>query len=519
MTVTHNHEQSPPLKRSEQGLQHGVARHEAILAAALDPVVTIDAYGIVQEASHSVERVFGWSPGELVGRNVTVLMPNPYRSAHDDYLANYRDTGVTNIIGRPREFEAVRKDGTSLPIEISVWRVDVPGSDQPLFTGILRDITKRKRVEDELAQHQDRLEELVAERTAELEATHEQLRLADRLAAIGTLAAGLGHDMNNVLLPVRCRLDALDAARLPAEVKEHLDAVRSSTEYLQQLADGLHLLALDPDDPEASMEVTDLESWWKQVGTLLARCLPKHVTFTIALPDDLPEVAVAPHRLTQALLNLIVNAGEAVGEDGQVRLWATPFEDRRFVRLGVTDNGHGMTPEVKRRALDPFFTTKKRGLGTGLGLSLVRGVVQSAGGSIEIDSAPGEGTTVLLILPASSDSVAHTRHDEVDSAPLAVLSIGDRRTATFVATLLASAGFQVKHVEASDLCACALWIAEPSPAALEAVRKLHGEQRPRIVLFGRTSNEWKDLGATIIEDPADIDSIRQAISGIREALP
>ena len=519
MTVPHQHDQSTERKCAEHGLQDALARYQAIVGAALDPVVTIDASGVIQEASQSVERVFGWKPDKLIGQNVNVFMPEPHHSHHNEYLENYRRTGDTKILGRAREFTAVRKDGTTFPVELTVWQVDVPGKDAPLFTGIIRDITQRKRVEDELAQHQDRLEELVAERTAELEATHEQLRLADRLAAIGTLAAGLGHDMNNVLLPVRCRLDALDAARLPAEVKEHLEAVRRSTEYLQQLADGLHLLALDPDDPEASTEVTDLESWWKQVGTLLARCLPKHVTFTIALPDDLPEVAVAPHRLTQALLNLIVNAGEAVGEDGQVRLWAKPFEDRRFVRLGVTDNGHGMTPEVKRRALDPFFTTKKRGLGTGLGLSLVRGAVQSAGGSIEIESAPGEGTTVLLILPASSESVAHTRHDQVGSAPLAILSIGDRRTATFVATLLASAGFQVKHVDPGDLCACAIWIAEPSPAALEAVRKLHREQRPRIVLLGRTSNEWKDLGPTIIEDPADIDSIRQAISGIREALP
>ncbi len=113
MTVAHKHDQSPPLKHSEQGLQYGLARHEAILAAALDPVVTIDAYGIIQDASRSVERVFGWSPGELVGQNVSILMPEPYRSAHDDYLAYYRGTGVTNIIGRPREFEAVRKDGTS----------------------------------------------------------------------------------------------------------------------------------------------------------------------------------------------------------------------------------------------------------------------------------------------------------------------------------------------------------------------------------------------------------------------
>ena len=519
MTVSHQRDQSTPRKSVEDGLRDALARYEAILAAALDPVVTIDAYGIIQEASRSVERVFGWSPGELIGRNVSVLMPEPHHSAHDDYLENYRGTGVTNIIGRPREFEAVRKDGTSLPVEITVWRVDVSGSDQPLFTGILRDITKRKRVEDELAQYRDRLEELVAERTAELEATHEQLRLADRLAAMGTLAAGLGHDMNNVLLPVRCRLDALDVEVLSAEAREHVEAVRKSTEYLQQLADGLHLLALDPDDPEASTEATDLNSWWKQVGPLLARGLPKHVAFNVKLPNDLPRLAVAPHRLTQAVLNLIVNAGEAVGEDGRVELWAKPFEDDRLVRVGVTDNGHGMTSEVRRRALDPFFTTKKRGLGTGLGLSLVHGVVRQAGGSVEIDSAPSQGTTVVLSVPADRGSAERNRLHRVAPSPVAAVSVEDRRTATFVAAFLASAGFQVERVDPGGAGASALWITEPSPAALEVARRRPAEQRQRIVVLGHASEEWRDLDTIIIENPADLDAIRQVISKVMGAAP
>ncbi len=511
-------DRTTPVKGSEKELQHGLARYEAILAAALDPVVTIDAYGIIVEASRSAERVFGWGPGELAGRNVRVLMPEPHHSAHDDYLAKYRRTGLTTIIGRPREFPAVRKDGTSLPVEITVWRVDVPGSDQPLFTGILRDITKRKRVEDELAQYRDRLEELVEERTAELEATHEQLRLADRLAAMGTLAAGLGHDMNNVLLPVRCRLDALDVEALPTEAKEHVEAVRKSTEYLQQLADCFHLLALDPDDPEASTEVTDLNVWWRQVGTLLARGLPKHVAFNVKLPCDLPRLAVAPHRLTQAVLNLLVNAGEAVGEDGRVELWAKPFEDSRLVRVGVSDNGHGMTSEVRRRALDPFFTTKKRGLGTGLGLSLVHGVVRQAGGSVDIDSGPRQGTTVVLSVPAAG-SAGRDRLQTVKASPLAAVSVEDRRTATFVAAFLASAGFQVERVDPGGAGSSALWITEPTPAALEVARRRPTEYRQSIVVLGQASKGWKDLGAVIIEDPADLDAIRQVISRVTGPVP
>ena len=503
--------------REMDAFLNALAESEARLQSIMDNTAAVvflkDTEGRYLLVNRRFEELFHVTRTQAVGHTDFDLFP---KEIAEGFRVNDREVLRT---GSVTQFEEVapHDDGPHTYIAIKFPLYD---ADAGLYAicGISTDITERKQAEVELARHREHLEDLVAERTADLEATHEQLRLADRLASIGTLAAGLGHDMNNVLLPLRCRLNVLKTVDLPEKLKDHFEAVEKLATYLQQLADGLHLLSLDPEDAAASSEGTDISTWWEQVGPLLARGLPKHAGFTIALPDDLPEVAVAPHRLTQAVLNLIVNAGEAVGEDGQVRLWANQFEDRRFVRLGVTDNGHGMTSEVKRCVLDPFFTTKKRGLGTGLGMSLVRGAVQSAGGSIEIESAPGEGTTVLLILPASSDPVADALYDEVDSAPLAVLSVRDRRTATFVAMLLASAGFQVKHAEASDVCACALWIAEPSPAALEAVRKLDTEQRPRIVLFGRTSNDWKDLAPTIIEDPADVDSIRQAISGVWEAL-
>src|SRR5690606_17939593 len=122
-------------------------QYRAVLASTLDPVVTIDAYGIIQAASNSIEKVLGWKPDELVGQNVKVLMPEPHRSAHDGYLARYRETGQTNILGRAREFLAQRKDGSTVPIELSVSRVDPPGKSRPLYTGIIRDISQRLEAE------------------------------------------------------------------------------------------------------------------------------------------------------------------------------------------------------------------------------------------------------------------------------------------------------------------------------------------------------------------------------------
>jgi len=126
------------------------AQLSAILTSAFDSIVTINSRGIIQAAGSAVERVFGWTPQELIGQNISVLMPEPYRSDHDSYMDDYLKRGETHILGRVREFEAVRKDGLTFPCEINVWQVDVSGQTEPLFTGVIRDISERVWREEEL---------------------------------------------------------------------------------------------------------------------------------------------------------------------------------------------------------------------------------------------------------------------------------------------------------------------------------------------------------------------------------
>ncbi len=488
-----------------------IAEYRAVLASALDPIITIDAHGVVQSASNSLERVFGWKPHEVIGQNVRLLMPDPHRSAHDTYLANYRRTHKTNILGRTREFHAVRKDGTEFPIELSVSRVDIPGESEPWFMGIIHDISERKVVEDELTKHRANLEEMVRRRTAELEASHNQLRQADRLASIGTLAAGLGHDMNNVLLPIRARLDALDAAELPPHANEQFQAVRRSVAYLQQLSDGLHLLALDPDDAEASAGRTNIVEWWKQVGPLLTKAVPKQIRFQVEFSQNLPDICLAPHRLTQAILNLVVNASEAIHHEGVVKFVARPAPSEFAVILSVSDTGHGMSPEVKEHALDPFFTTKKRGLGTGLGLSLVRGVTQAAGGSVEIQSQLGAGTTVTLTVPADRHANRSSRTNN-GAQRVATVSIRDRRIASFVSAILQASGFAAELGTQSQAPHTPLWILEPGTVSPHIAREyLNLGRHRRIIFFGAADGEWAELGVSTIEDTTNLELIKQTL--------
>ncbi|MFZ9914470.1 MAG: ATP-binding protein, partial [Phycisphaerales bacterium] len=289
------------------------------------------------------------------------------------------------------------------------------------FVGIVRDITERK-------------------------ALQQRIREADRLATIGTLAAGLGHDMNNMLFPIRAHLNSIvtKASETGADqVREHAEQVGRGVLYLQQLADALHFLALDPDgDGDGDGDgTTDLASWWQTCGPLLGRAVHRRATISHEIAEGLPPVEIPQHALTRAVLNLLTNAADAMApgrpvRQNHVKVSARLASSTASVILEVADNGVGMTEAVRRRATDMFFTTRTRGLGTGLGLALVNRVVERAGGRLEIVSSPGRGTTVRLLLPCASAS------ESVDGREVKV-DLHDGRTKAVVAAILESAGATV----------------------------------------------------------------------------
>jgi PAS domain S-box-containing protein len=476
---------SNPLIRS---LAERESKLRAIVDTAADAIITIDRDGIVQSFSRAGERMFGYAADEVIGRNVKILMPSRYHEELDGYIERFQRTGEARVIGVGQEAVARRKDGSDFPVELAVSEIE----DLQMFTGIVRDISDRKEAED-------------------------RLRQADRLSSIGTLAAGLGHDMNNVLLPVRARLDLIERADLPANTREQLVEIRKSAKYLQDLADGLHLLALDPDDPDASTEKTILHEWWQQTHTLLGRALPKHVRFSASLPSDLPPICIAPHRLTQAVLNMLVNSAKAVGTDGKVRLCVDADMDDQVVHVSVTDNGCGMTDEVKRRALEPFFTTKTRGLGTGLGLSLVHGVVVGAGGTLDIDSKPGKGTTVILNLPAAARHSVDELPGDVEPAPRAVVWVQDKRMESLVVTLLEMVDFDVDTNHTEDCRDASLWVTDTPDGAVETVRECIKRHCP-VIILGPVAADWNEPDVLVIDNPNDFDKLRAAITRAAEGV-
>ncbi|MCG3121744.1 MAG: Sensor histidine kinase RcsC [Phycisphaerales bacterium] len=431
------------LKRAEDALRQSEERYRSLFESIDEGFCVFDMlyddsgrpvdYRFV-EVNPAFEKITGISDAE--GRTIRQLIPE----VADRWLEIYDRVAST---GEPVRFE--NRDETQLRwFDIYAFRLG-KAQDRRVAT-IFTDITQRKNDEEELRRHRAHLQHLVNERTAALEASQERLRLSERMASLGTLAAGLGHDMGNLLLPVRVKIETLETMDLPDEARRELEGIRSSIGYLRKLASGLRLLALDP--VNVTRELTDVSSWWAEAEPILRNALPRGVTLRARIPDLEIIAVVGRASLTQIVFNLVQNAGDAMKSQpgGGVVSVTGRVEDDQFV-LTLSDNGPGMTDEVKRRCMEPFFTTKPRGVSTGLGLALSYSLVKQADGSIELHSDPGKGTTFTLRFARSlSTRPAPSRPRN------AAVVLADARMRAYVTAELARLNFEVRpSVEEAEL--------------------------------------------------------------------
>jgi len=355
--------------------QEQVALLRSLLDTVPDAMVVIDRVGRIEHFSRAAERQFGWTEAELLGRNVSLLMPSPYREQHDLYLRRYRDTGERRIIGIGRVVVGLRKDGSTFPMELAVGEARV--GTRSVFTGFIRDLT-------EAQQSRARMQEL-------------QHRLAQvtRLRAMGQMAAALAHELNQPLTAIAGYLAAADRllagrAADPARLAEAVGLARAQTERAGEIIRRLRGFV-------AGGELAPLVEEACALALVGGRESGVHVR--LALPPDLPAVLADRMQVQQVLLNLIRNAVEAMADSTRRELVIAAVAEGARVRIEVTDSGPGVAAEVAAQLFQPFVTSKPDGMG--IGLAICRGIVEAHGGRLWTATHPSGGTVFAFTLPAA----------------------------------------------------------------------------------------------------------------------
>jgi PAS domain S-box-containing protein len=377
-------------KRAEQELIDGKARLASLVESAATSIISIDSHGSIESVNPATEKLFGYDRTELIGRNVSMLMPDPHAGQHDKFLSNYLDTGTKKVIGIAREVSGLRKDGTVLPIQLAVSEFEAKG--KRYFTGIINDLSDRKHVEEALRESEWRL-------------AHSQ-----KMEAVGQLTGGVAHDFNNLLTVISANLE-LHEAVLPAGLDARLlhearEAVEMGSRLTERLLTFSRRRRLAP-------AVVNLNEQVLGMAELLRRTLGEAIELSIILVPDLWPIRVDSSEIENVILNLALNARDAMPQGGKIIIETrkTTLDDGSvahlargdYVLLSVSDFGIGMSPEVLQHAFEPFFTTKEPGKGTGLGLASIYGFVTQSGGHASIYSEVGRGTTVNIHLPRLVD--------------------------------------------------------------------------------------------------------------------
>lgn len=368
----------------------------AIIQTAPDAIITIDAGGIVQSFSPAAEKMFGYTEAEITGQNVSVLMSDTHRGAHDGYIQRYLTTGQKRIIGIGREVPARRKNGEVFMAELAVG--EIASDSQTMFTGFLRDVS-------------DRIE--AQRRAARLQRTLEQL---DRSHVIGEMSSALAHEINQPLTAVsnfaRAAKRILD--RPDSDPAEALALVDRIAEQAQRAGRIIRRMRRLIERGQINTAPLDINSIVRQAVEYYIGPDERDLAIVLDLSEDLPRVMADQIQIQQVIVNLLRNAHEAV--NGQthdvhieteitptpsIRLQARPANEQE-VLVTVSDRGPGLPAELSDALFEPFVTGTPGGFG--VGLAICRSIINAHGGRIWADNGPDGGAEFHFTLPVAHAS-------------------------------------------------------------------------------------------------------------------
>jgi two-component system, LuxR family, sensor kinase FixL len=372
-------------KLAERALREGAARLRALIETAVDGVILIDARGVVQIFNPACEKLFGYSAEEVIGENIKILMPEPYRHQHDRYIANYRNTSRPKIIGIGREVIGRRKDGSTFPMKLSVGEAKQDG--ESAFVGIIHDLTSRNRTE------------------AELQQALEQLVRVARVTTLGELTAAIAHEVNQ---PLTALVNSGNACLrwLESETPD-VEAARRSVERMimagQRAAEVITRIRALVGKSPPRRDRLDINKIATEVIALIQSEIGRsRIALKTELSSDTPCVKGDRIQLQQVILNLILNAIEAMSGGDQLQrrelLIASMKDGSDGVLVKVQDSGPGLDETALDRIFDAFYTTKADGMGMGLAVS--RTIIQAHGGRLWAAPNLSQGAAFQFRLPA-----------------------------------------------------------------------------------------------------------------------
>ncbi len=374
-------------RRAQEALRESALLARGIINTALDAFVQMDERGTITDWNSQAENIFGWTRDEAVGAKLSeLIIPYVHRSAHTAGMERFLRTGEAAILGRRFEIEAMRRDGGEIKVELSV--TELKRRNGFVFNGFMRDLTDRIATED-------------------------RIRQAEKMEAVGQLTGGIAHDFNNILTVITGTIEILtDAVRNEpqlAAITRMIDEAASRGADLTQ-----HLLAFARKQPLEPRE-TDVNVLIIDTAKLLQRTLGEHVEIESVFADETCPAIVDPNQLATAILNLALNARDAMPDGGKLIIetglvvldesYARTHNDvrpGRYAMIAVSDTGTGIPAGILDKVFNPFFTSKGPGKGTGLGLSMVYGFVKQSAGHIMIYSEEGHGTTIKMYLPPAT---------------------------------------------------------------------------------------------------------------------
>jgi PAS domain S-box-containing protein len=375
-------------QESLAALRRSEATAQAILESASEGILLVDASGRIMLANAAALRMFGYDHAELIGQPLEILLPDRIRVAHADHRMAYFAEPRVRPMGIGLDLSGRRRDGAEFPVEISLSSVET--SDGVVAMAFITDITERKRAEGQLQRQR------------------EVLYQNEKLAALGTLSAGIAHEMNNPLGIMTTRIEVMlleaEEQQLPPQVLEDLQVLHRAGQRVARIAASLRSFARHSAGERQPVELGTIVD---EALLLMAKPLAAdNVRVRTSLDRSLPPIVADVTAMHQVLMNLLTNAREAMPDGGTIDVETSPAERPGWVRLRVVDTGTGIPTEAISKVFDPFYTTKRTG--TGLGLSVTYGIIEEHGGTIDVRSQPGLGTTFTLEFPAAPSPAGRT---------------------------------------------------------------------------------------------------------------